>query len=77
MKQFMGTCVENPFRSLWKLNFIIEHGKTISQKEFLVNCQVEPEIELEMRRFPNDYEFYQSYDGIMFYTWSAIEHFYK
>jgi hypothetical protein len=77
VKQFIGTCVENPFRSVSKLNFIIEHGKGISQKEFLASCEIEPETELEMSRFPNDYEFYQSCDGIMFYTWSAIEHFYK
>ena len=77
MIEFMGDCVSNPFKSLWKLNFVIDQAKEIKRPEFLKSCNVAPEIELEMRRFPNDYEFYKSVQGIMFYTWSAIEHFYK
>ena len=76
MKQFIGTCVNNPWRNPWKLNSIIEQGKPISREDFLASCEVAAETELEMRRFPHDYEFYQSCQGIMFYTWSAIEHFY-
>ena len=77
MKAFIGDCVGNPFNSSWKLNFIIDNGKEVSRKEFLATCDVPCEVELEMSRYPNDYEFFKSYEGVMYYTWSAIEHFFR
>jgi len=76
MKEFIGTCVENPFGRIETLVKIIDNAREISKRSFLRQTCVHPDIIKEMRRFPNDYEFYQHKD-ICFYTWSAIEHFYK
>lgn len=77
MKQFIGACVGNPFNSMWKLEFVIDQAKEVSRCTFLKQCDVPCEVELEMRKFPNDYEYYKSVQGIYFYTWSAIEHFFQ
>ncbi len=76
MKTFFGTCVDNPFGILSRLCQVIDNARTISKRTFLRHCFVEPEIVADFERFPYDYEFFSN-RGIYFYTWSAIEHFYK
>ncbi len=76
MKEFIGTCVENPFSSLRILQKVIEDAKAISKQTFLKHCEVEPHILHAFNEYPNDYEFYR-YNEVCFYTWSAIEHFYN
>ena len=76
MKQFIGTCVGNPFSGVDELNKIVDSGRVISKKRFLSECDVDNCIISEMKRFPYDYQFFKS-DEIYFYEWSAIEHFYK
>jgi len=75
-KTLIGTCVDNPFREMEKLEKIIDEAKKISKRTFFKRCEIALEIEEDIKRFPNDYEFYK-YQEIYFYRWSAIEHFYK
>ncbi len=77
MRQQIGTCVDNPFKTLWKLNFIIDNAKEITRRIFFKNCDVEPEVKVMMHEYPNDFEYYKSYEDTYFFTWSAIEHFYR
>ncbi len=80
MKQFIGTCVENPFASVGDLCQVVETAKPIMRETFIKQCDTTPELRTEFRAWLYDYEFYH-YQGIIgniyFYTWSAIEHFYK
>lgn len=77
MKEFIGTCVGNPFGTSEALDKIIDEAEEITIKEFLaVTEDITPELELEMRRYPDDFAFYRS-GNIYYYEWSAIEHFYK
>jgi hypothetical protein len=75
MKNFLGTCVDNPFKTMDKLCKIIDKGKKITRKLFFESCDIDEELKKLMRKFPRDFEFYQS-GQYMFYVWSAIEHFY-
>jgi len=75
-KEFIGTCVENPFERIERLVEITENAHEISKATFFKNCFVHPEFQQQMRQFPNDYVF-SAYRGIYFFTWSAIEHFYQ
>ena len=79
MKQFQGTCVDNPFRTLDRLNEVIDGGKEISRAMFVAQCNINTEggfLRDLMKEYPRDYVYYKSIDGIYFYTWSAIEHFF-
>ena len=76
MKEFIGTCVDNPFGRIETLEEVTENAKKISKQTFLKDAVVQPDILKEMRQYPADYEFYR-YKNIVFYTWSAIEHFYR
>jgi len=53
----------------------IYHAKSISKRCFMSHCNVSRDIKADMKRFPHDYRYYK-YNKIMFFTWSAIEHFY-
>lgn len=82
-KEFIGTCVENPFKDIGTLTDIVENrAKQISRKAFLQQCDIPVELQKEMREYSHDYEFYKSEmpftkQVVYFYTWSAIEHFYN
>ena len=76
MKEFIGTCVENPFGRIETLVEVTENAQEITKPTFLRKCCIHPDTLKEMRQYPNDYEFYRFKD-IYFYTWSAIEHFYS
>ena len=75
MKSYQGSCVENPFSRIDTLCNIVEGAKRTSKRKFFENCYLEEELIKQIRKFPNDYVFYQ-YEDIMFYQWSAIEYFY-
>lgn len=76
MKEFIGTCVENPFERIELLVEITEKARPISKKRFIENCYIHPDIIKAIKQYPDDYEFFE-YKDVMFYVWSAIEHFYK
>lgn len=75
MKEFQGTCVGNPFGRIERLIEIVDNAIEITKRTFYKHCLIHPDISTQIKRFPNDYGFYK-YQGIYFYTWSAIEHFY-
>jgi len=82
-KEFIGTCVDNPFEDMGTLvNVVDNYSREIDVQEFLANCYVHPETIEEMQRFPKDFGFYKSkvlWDqpySIYFYRHSAVEHFY-
>ena len=76
MKEFIGTCVGGIGITTEELSEIIDNGLEITRKAFIAECNIPQEVLDDINRFPNDYTFYT--DGRMnWYTWSAIEHFYK
>ena len=75
-KEFIGTCVENPFGRIETLVEVVDNAIEIIKQTFFRHCFVHPEIAAQIRQYPYDYEFYK-YRNIYFYVWSAIEHFYK
>jgi len=75
MRSFIGTCVDNPFGRIDTLCNTIEEASEITKDAFLASCYVGEDIIAQMERFPRDYVYYKS-DGVMFFEWSAIEHFY-
>ena len=76
MKEFIGTCVENPFGRIETLAGIVDRATEITKRTFLKHCLVHPDTLADMRRFPNDYYFAKT-GKVYFYEWSAIEHFYS
>lgn len=78
----MGSCVNNPFKSVARLSKIIDEAKTISKKEFLENCDIEDfkiydmKFKRAIKEFPNDFEFFRN-GKIIFFTHSCIEHFFS
>jgi len=76
VKEFIGTCVENPFDRIEELTRIVENGEELDELEFRRHCLIHPDILRDMEQYPNDYAFYKFRD-IYYYVWSAIEHFYQ
>ena len=75
-KQFIGTCVSNPFRSTNKLQDVIDSADEITKDEFLDECDVDERTMVDMDEYPNDFEYCRSGD-VYFFTHSATEHFFK
>jgi len=75
-KDFVGTCVENPYSQIETLCDIVENAVEITKQTFLKHCFVHPDILKAMRQYPNDYEFFRC-ANVYFYRWSAIECFYE
>ena len=75
-KEFIGTCINNPFSTRSKFEKVMDNAVLISKAKFLKNCDVVEEIKDNIKRFPNDFGFYQSGE-VYFFTWSSIEHFFK
>lgn len=75
-KEFIGTCVENPYGEIEILCEIIENAVEITKRTFFKHCFVDNETAKTMRQYPNDYEFFKC-KNVYFYRWSAIEHFYE
>jgi len=76
MKTFIGTCVNNPFGSMERLEAIVDEAEEISQAQFLQQCTVTSSVLAEMQCYPQDFEFYRNGE-VYFFCWSAIEHFYR
>lgn len=76
IKEYLGSCVINPFNSTEELQIIVEDAKEITKQKFMENCSISKEIKGNMKMFPNDYIFYK-YEDIYFFTHSAIEYFYR
>jgi hypothetical protein len=76
MKEFIGTCVENPFGSVDRLCEIIDKAKNVSRKAFFTVCDLSEDEKRIMRQYPNDFRFFCN-GAIFFYEWSRIEYFYK
>lgn len=76
-RTFAGTCVHNPFGSIENLQRIIDSGIKCNREHFFRECEVDDEIKKMIKAFPRDFVFYRTKSGVYFYTWSAIEHFYK
>ena len=75
MKEFMGTCVENPFGRIEVLCEVVENAKDITKRTFFRHCSVHPDTKQAMRQYPRDYSF-GKYKDTYFFVWSCIEHFY-
>lgn len=76
MKTCIGDCVNPPLGKA-ALNRIIDKAEEITVHEFLSHCGVTPDIREDMAEYPDDYEFCRSVNGIYYYVWSAVEHFYQ
>jgi hypothetical protein len=78
MKKYIGSCVENPFKSVNRLTEIIDSGKRIGLRKFMQNCEIAEDTIRDMKKFSHDYMFHcsEKFD-IMWYTHSCIEYFYK
>jgi len=74
-KSFIGSCVDNPFRSVEALTDVIEKGQPISRRRFIRNTILDEDIIANMRYWINDYTYYLS-GKIFFYEHSRIEYFY-
>ena len=72
---FIWTCVDNPFKDVETLSYVIDNAKQISKQYFFRKCDVDIETKKNMKEYPNDYSYY-SQDWIYFFIWSMIEHFY-
>lgn len=75
-KEFIGTCVDNPFGRVERLDHILDNAKKISKKRFLRECEIDKELVKDMRQYPQDYQFFE-YGRIMFFEHSRIDFFYK
>ena len=76
-KYYIGSCVNNPFKSTEKLMEIIDKAREITIKTFLRNVSVAPHNREGFKEYPNDYTFHKSGKDIYFFTHSAIEYFYS
>lgn len=81
MREFIGTCVGNPFASVGDLCQVVENARPITKRTFLRRCNIPSDLKAEFTMYPHSFEF-SKYNGIIgediyFYTWSAIEHFYN
>ena len=81
MKEFICNCVTPDFKELGvkdvnEFSDFIDNGNSINEEEFLNSCEVEETLILNIKEYPNDYDFFENGD-IMFFTHSCIEHFFK
>ena len=72
---FIWSCVDNPFKDLITLSYVIDNGKEINKRNFLNKCDVSIKLKKDMKEYQNDYRYYNQ-DWIYFFTHSAIEYFY-
>jgi len=74
MKTFWCDCV-NPEMNLETLDRVIDEAEEITREEFF-NEIADEGLEERVDEFPDNYTFWK-YEDIYFFTWSAIEHFYR
>jgi len=54
------------------------YGEDITKEEFFSKCNVDKNVLLDMKKYPNDYQYGRSEDGrIYYFQHSGIEHFYE
>ena len=79
-KEFMGTCVENPFDEddTEILAQVVYTADKISRKMFLALCEINQRLEKKMRKNPSNFEFFRN-KNICFYRDinKDIEYFYN
>ena len=86
-KFFVGSCVNNPFHSINKLQDITDNSREIMRVTFLKRCSVRNihflyniegmSLKENMRKYPHDFSFNKSkIDDVYFFTHSCIEYFY-
>ncbi len=81
-KNFIGSCVENPFDSVEQLSNVIDNAKEITLKEFSDNCDIKgiklfnQSLSKCFKEFPHSFGFYKNGE-IFFFENSRIEHFFK
>ena len=78
MKQYIGSCVDNPFKDAkyrYNLLGILLHGREIVKRTFFKHCELDPELVEQMKHYPRDYCFYK-FKNVYWFTNSAIEYFY-
>ena len=80
-KLFVCDCTNPSFEELGvkdanHFSYFIDEAEEITAKEFLENCEIEESLLQNIKEYPNDFRFYKN-GGIIFFTHSMIEHFYK
>jgi len=75
-KEFVGTCVDNPFKTASALQNIIIGAHCITRKSFLMNCNVPKDVKDLMLSYPHDFGYFRNGE-VYYYTHSAIEYFYS
>ena len=76
MKEYIGSCIDNPFGSVEKLAEVIDNAKKISKKKFRSFVYLTDEEMKNIKLYPYDYEFYQN-GKIFFNKHSCIEYFFR
>lgn len=81
MKNFVCDCTSPDFEELGvkdvnEFSDFIDNSESIDEEEFLDNCEIEISSKLNIKEYPHDYDFFKN-GGIMFFTHSMIEHFFK
>lgn len=86
MMEYIGCCVDNPFRTVARLNDVIDGGRKVSKKKFLETVDAIDEdfmlwdqpVIPQMKQFPHDFAFFHNKkDNIWFFTNSCIEFFFR
>ena len=75
-KEFIGTCIENPFDWTETLITVVEKAKEITKKTFLKHCIITNKQKTDIKEYPNDYTFWKN-QNIYFYCHSCVEYFYE
>lgn len=81
-KQYQGSCVDNPFHNINRLQEVIDDAKEITKKTFLSHADVDDfkiwghQFKELLKRFPRDFVFYCYKNKIYFFIHSGIEFFF-
>jgi len=75
-KQFIGSCVSNPFGSAEKLSKVLAKGVKYNKVKFIGECDIDMEVISDMRAYTRDYKFFRS-GSIRYYELSGIEYFFQ
>ena len=78
MQEYIGCCVDNPFKDVEELTRIIDESKQIGRTRFLSRCDINEELKHMMYIYPHDFEYYHNLkEHVCFYTHSMIEYFFQ
>lgn len=81
MKTFICDCTNPDFKELGvkdvnEFSDFIDNSDSIEESEFLENCDIEDSLKLNIKEYPNDFNFFSN-GNIYFFTHSCIEHFFR